>query len=526
MDREFLAHSIREPLGASTFEQRQVLQMRHGGIQCTWPFLVCIPTLTIGCVGLNKSDSVPHLIDVPASTRTEGKKPNVQSDSTGPSQFLIQTAGTLESKKDQDQTAKTSAISELKELSVDALVEQVVARNPLMTQMTAAWQAASARVPQVTSLDDPLLGTSLAPAALGSSPAGFRIEAFQRLPFPGKLSLRGEVANAEASAASRDVEGVRQQLIEAARDAFYEYYFIARSSEVNEEVLASLRMSRSSAEALFTTGKAKQQDMLVLDVEIGRRKNRTILLERQKVVAIARINALLHQSPDSLLPQPPKTLKIEGELPDPRKLQEQALTQRLDLQAINDRILGTQAAVQLASKEYYPDFDLMAAYDNMWDDSKMRPQIGVRINLPMRLAKREGAIAEAHARLMGLQAQLSRQQDQAAFEVQQAYEQWRESHRSVQLFEAELLPAAKLSVKAAQAGYVPGDVPLLVLLETQRNLTDLQEQYYQATTEFFRRRTVLQRTLTGPSNASPLPTPADRPSPGQPGAPAGMSTRM
>lgn len=500
--------------------------MRPAGIHRSWPFLLCIPTLTIGCAGLGKSESVPHLLDVPAAAKTDKKKGTFQPGSTSSPQAVIQTVEAVESKKEQEQTTKAPAISELKELSVETLVEQVVARNPSITQMTAAWQAASARVPQVTSLDDPLLGTTLAPAALGSSPAGYRIEAFQRVPFPGKLALRGEVASAEASAASRDVEGVRQQLIEAARDAFYEYYFIARSTEVNEEVLASLRMSRSSAETLFTTGKAKQQDMLVLDVEIGRRKNRTILLERQKAVAIARINALLHQSPETSLPPPPKSLKIEGELPDPRKLQEQALTQRLDLQAINDRILGAQAAVQLASKEYYPDFDLMAAYDNMWDDSKMRPQVGVRINLPMRLAKREGAVAEAHARLMELNAQLSRQQDQAAFEVQQAYEQWRESYRSVHLFETELLPAAKLSVKAAQAGYVPGDVPLLVLLEAQRNLTDLQEQYYQANTEFFRRRTVLQRTLTGPSNATPLPTPADRPSPGQPGAPTGMSTRM
>lgn len=471
----------------------------------------------MGCAGLGKSESVPHLLDAPTSVKTDKKPPN---------QTLIQTVAVIESKKEQEQAAKTPAISELKELSADALVEQVVARNPSIQQMTAAWQAASARVPQVTSLEDPLLGTTLAPAALGSSPGGYRIEAFQRVPFPGKLTLRGEVASAEASAISRDVEGVRQQLTEAARDAFYEYYFIARSTEVNEEVLASLRMSRSSAETLFTTGKAKQQDMLVLDVEIGRRKNRTILLERQKAVAIARINALLHQSPTSPLPPPPKSLKIEGEQPDPRKLQEQALTQRLDLQAINDRILGAQAAVELAGKEYYPDFDLMAGYDNMWDDSRMRPQIGVRINLPMRLARRQGAVAEAHARLMELQAQLSRQQDQAAFEVQQAYEQWRESHRSVQLFETELLPAAKLSVKAAQAGYVSGDVPLLVLLEAQRNLTDLQEQYYQTTTEFFRRRAVLQRTLTGPSNVTPLPASADRPSPWQPGAPTGMSTRM
>ena len=36
------------------------------------------------------------------------------------------------------------------ELSADALVAEVLARNPSLAQMTAAWQAASARYPQVT----------------------------------------------------------------------------------------------------------------------------------------------------------------------------------------------------------------------------------------------------------------------------------------------------------------------------------------------------------------------------------------
>ena len=409
------------------------------------------------------------------------------------------------------------------ELTVEALVEQVLARNPSLAQMAAAWEAASARYPQVTSLDDPLVGTTLAPGALGSRPNGYRFEVFQRFPFPGKLPLKGEVARAEASAAGRDVEGMRQQLTEAARDSFYEYYLVARATEVNEEILKLLRSSRATAEDLYKTGKVKQQDILVLDVEIGRQRNRSILLDRQRQVSVARMNALLHQPPDTPLPPPPREVKVEGELPDPKTLRDQALTQRLDLLALTDRIAGAQAAVQLARREYYPDFDVMGAYDAFWDSPGQRLQAGVRINLPIRLTRRDAAVAEAQDRLAELQAQLARQQDVAGFEVQQAYEQWRESVQSVRLFEKDVLPAARLSVKSAQGEYVTGGVQLLVLLEATRNLADLQDQYYQATTDFFRRRTVLQRALTGTPSTAPLPMPAERPRPGQPGSPAGMS---
>src|SRR6266404_1809303 len=58
--------------------------------------------------------------------------------------------------------------AEQRELTVDALVEQVLARNPSLAQMTAAWQAASARYPQVTSLEDPMFGATIAPGSIGS----------------------------------------------------------------------------------------------------------------------------------------------------------------------------------------------------------------------------------------------------------------------------------------------------------------------------------------------------------------------
>src|SRR5207249_1524882 len=109
-----------------------------------------------------------------------------------------------------------------KELSLDAVLAQVLARNPSLAQMVAAWQAASARYPQVTSLEDPMLGVKLGPGSFGSNKVDFAYmgEVSQKLPFPGKLRLRGQNAMAEAKAAGDDVEDMRLQLIESAQNAF------------------------------------------------------------------------------------------------------------------------------------------------------------------------------------------------------------------------------------------------------------------------------------------------------------------
>ena len=134
----------------------------------------------------------------------------------------------------------------------------------------------------------------------------------------------------------------------------------------------------------------------------------------------------------------------------------------------------------------------MAAYDSFWSDNRQRAQVGVRVNLPVQ-RRRDAAVKEADARLAQLQAELARQTDQAGFEVQQAYEQWRESLRTVRLFDKEVLPPARLNVKAAQSLFVTGKVSLLVLLDAERTLVNLENRYYDATAAFFQRRTALQR---------------------------------
>jgi outer membrane protein TolC len=189
---------------------------------------------------------------------------------------------------------------------------------------------------------------------------------------------------------------------------------------------------------------------------------------------------------------------------------------------LSDQIHAAEAAVKLAYREYYPDIDAMAAFDAFWDNPLQRAQVAARFNLPVRLKRRHGAVVEAEARLVELKAQYALQTSQAGFEVQQAYEQWRESLRIVRLLDKEVLPAARQNVKAAQPAYMTGRIPLFTLLEAERNLVDLQDRYYQATAEFFRRRTALQRSLTGTPSTTPIPMPAERPSPGQPGYPTGM----
>jgi len=401
------------------------------------------------------------------------------------------------------------------ELSLEEVVQQVLARNPSLAQMVSAWQAASARYPQVRSLDDPVFNSVMAPASFGSNTVdpGYALEISQKIPFPGKLRLRGQTALAEASAAGNDVEDVRIQLIEAAKLAFFEYYLVERALEVNKEGLKLLNEFRQSADTRFKTGLVPQQDILQADVEIGKQRERGVVLDRMRKVARSRINTLMNLPPDSPLLPSPRQPNGSPVLPPVADLREYALARRPDLKALEDRITADQTFLALAYREYYPDLEAAGGYNSIMGNGPMRdlaPQVGVRLNIPIRLWRRDAAVTEAQAKIAQRRAELVGRSNQVSFQVQEAYEQLVESERVLDLYKKTILPAADANVKAAQAAYTTGKIPFLTLIEAQRNLVNLKDRYYEATADYFRRLATLERVIGGP-----LPPPEELPRPQQ-----------
>lgn len=432
-------------------------------------------------------------------TRTAAAAPLARADPLPPR--VVANSG-VQQVRAQSDGVTNDVFANLKELTADAVIQQVLARNPTLAQMTAAWQAATERIPQAMSWDDPMFTGVVAPASIGSNMVepGYRIEVAQKILFPGKRQLRGQAAAAEAHAAHSEIEDTRVQLVEGARLAFLDYYLATRALEVNEEGLNLLKEFQRDAATRYQNGQVTQQDVLQADVEIGRQKERHIILGRMHTVAQARINVLMHLPTTAPLPPPAEERWHEVSLPPLPALQCAALSQRPDLKALSDRIGAEEAALALAHRDYYPDVEAAAGYDTIMGNGPMRdlaPQVTVKVNLPVRLHKRQAAIAEGQAKIAQKQAELASKTDQARLQVQEAYEQLRESERILTLYTKDILPAASANVKAAQSAYQTGKVPFLSLIEAQRNVIGLRERYFEATADAFRRHANLERAVGG-----------------------------
>lgn len=386
-------------------------------------------------------------------------------------------------------------------LNSEDVVRTVMERNPTLDQMRATAAAVAARFPQVTSLDDPNLAFTTAPGSAWSPNADYaaKVEISQKLLYPGKRGLKGNVVRAEAAAAEDDVEDARLILTESARSALADYTLAVRGAEVAEENAKLLREFHQNAETRYKTGQGQQQDVLQAEVEIARQQERVISLRRAKQVAIARLNTLMHLPPDSPLP-PPANVDTQAQLPDVARLRDTALT-RPDLRAVTARVAAEEATLAVALKEYNPDVEVMAGYDGFWQGAGGRPlqwQVGLRTNLPVRYARRGGAVDEARANVARRRAELARLADQVNLQIQEAFEQVREADDVVRLYSAKVLPAAEANVKEARSGYTNNKIPFLNLIEAQRGLTALKDRYYEAVAESARRRAALERAVGTP----------------------------
>jgi cobalt-zinc-cadmium efflux system outer membrane protein len=434
------------------------------------------PASLNGPTGVGPSSERPHGVVAPASYESICRLPGVEQDYSFPTEdpFVGQS-----------------------ELRPEQLVAEVLARNPSLAATIAAWQAAAQEYPQVISLEDPMFGFMLGPDSWGSDAVdpAYMVNASQKLPWPGKRQLRGQSAMAETTAARFEVDDTRRTLADAARQAYYDYYQARAELELNEENLGITRDLRDTASAKYRANQVTQQDVLLADVELAQLERRGLELVRSERVAIARINTLLHRAADLPLPPPPAQLGAMLDLPPATVLRQLAIENRPDLAAVGARIRAEQAAVALAHKEFYPDFELVARYDAFWQEKPLRPAIGMNVNVPLYQERRRAAVREALFRVNQRRAEFDQRVDEIQNDVQVAYERLVEGRQALELYRQRILPAAEQSLAEARAQYVAGTVDFLRLVEAQRQLIVFREQRVAVEADYHRRVADLHRAI-------------------------------
>src|SRR5579872_6947596 len=342
---------------------------------------------------------------------------------------------------------------------LSVLIEEAKRNDPAIRAAEQAAKAATFVAPQMSALPDPQF--TLQQFSVGSPRpfAGYTnsdfayigLGASQQLLYPGKLKLRGEVADRDAHAARVHVDVVLQDEIEMLKTTYFRLAYLQQTLGTIQRNAAFLQQVEQQAEAHYSAGMGNQQD--VLKAQLERTKIlREISMHHQLVgEAQAELKRILRRPQDSpdIIAEPVAATFLRYTASE---LLDKVREQNPNIHENAAMVERNQTAVELAQKEFRPDFGVSYMYENT--DRKFRDyyELSFNVNFPRR-KPRQAALAQAQVNVERAQTDLDTQLQTALAEVQKQYVMVKASEEQLLIYRDGLIPQAQATIQAGLAAY-------------------------------------------------------------------------
>ena len=378
-------------------------------------------------------------------------------------------------------------------LTLQAATQLALTGNPGLAEIRARAEAMAAVPSQEGALPDPTLRVGA--LYLPTNSFNLRQDDFtmmevglsQEIPFPGKLALREKIAEQEALAAADSVDEARLRLVREVKQSWWRLFYYDRTLNLLDEAERFFQQLIDIAQTKYKVGKGTQQDVLLAQLELSRLKTEKLDLVSMRHGQIARINALLDRSPET-----PVRIPAEAEFKLPviveSALHDKALQIR-PLFAQHRKMLGVALArVDLAKKDFYPDFTVGAFYDVRQNTPSGQSRsdfasVQLSINVPIYAGRKQAkAVDQRESEFLQANYALHDDHRNVQTEIAAKAAEYQRTKEKLLLLEHEIIPLAQQTVNSLLAGYQVSQTNFTDLLRTQLSFFQYQKQYWQALT--------------------------------------------
>src|SRR5713226_2478869 len=148
--------------------------------------------------------------------------------------------------------------------SVSEAIAEALNSNPEIQAAKKKVESARARAGQATYLEDPEVNLEAWGVPL-NRPLSYRsanpivLGLRQKVPFFGKLGLKGDIAAQDVKVAEEELRAKEVDIIAKVKSAYADFFLASKSIELQKELLELVRQSSLTAENLYRVGKAPQQ---------------------------------------------------------------------------------------------------------------------------------------------------------------------------------------------------------------------------------------------------------------------------
>jgi len=344
-------------------------------------------------------------------------------------------------------------------ISLPELLREAERNNPHIAAAYHGWQASRSVPKKVSALPETQLSVqqfsvgSPRPFA-GYSNSDFAYIGFgvsQDIPYPGKRQLRARVAEHEADSMEAQADSVRKTVVGNLKMVYFRLAYIQQTLGVLQRSDELLNQVQQATDARYRVGQGNQQDVLKSQLQ------HTKIL--QEIAHHHQEEGLLEAQIKQLLGRPQESADIVAEtfrvraLPyTAAELLQRARERNPDVRSKAASIRQQETLVELAHKNFRPDFNVQYAYEHTASQFRDYYMATFGIRLPNR-ARQRAELAEAQENQERARNDLDAESQRVLSEVQQEYVRAKTSEERLKIYSDGLVPQSQATFRSALSAY-------------------------------------------------------------------------
>ena len=250
--------------------------------------------------------------------------------------------------------------------SVEELEVLTLLRNPNIRANEKRLQAARESLSQVWNLDEILLQYSAFTEGKmnGIGPMKGKDAIAKKFPFPGLLSLKGEVALKEVEAAGIRLEIAIRDAIASVKKSFWDFRFVLKARAITQETLELLENLEKVATARYKSGRSSYQDVIKINIQKEILKESLITLNEKELNFKVRIIELI-DLPGGTAIGSPSDIVPKGELKAQEVLYTLARDNRQEIRLKKAFIGKMERMIEMSETMVFPSYSMgLSQYDD------------------------------------------------------------------------------------------------------------------------------------------------------------------
>jgi outer membrane protein, heavy metal efflux system len=363
------------------------------------------------------------------------------------------------------------------------LLNEAAANNPQISAADHGARAARQVAPQLATLPDPRFTYQQFSVGSPKPFAGYTnsdfayigIGASQELPYPGKLRLRGAVAERDADTQQAEVAVTKTSIADAVKADYLQLAYLQQTLGILRQNEALLDQLIQDATVHYQVGQGMQQD--VLQAQVNRTKIvKEITMHHQQMGQVqAHLKGLLSRDQDS--PDIVTEDLIETPLKrTPDELLAMVRQNNPQIQVDANSIRKQEAQLASAKREGKPDFGVGYTYENT--DRKYRDYYMFTLDVRFpRKARVNAEIAEATEKRAESQQTLNGHLQQQLAEVQEEYVKASSDEELLKEYREGLVPQSDAAYRATLSAYASNREQFIHVLSIFTDLINLKLEY-------------------------------------------------